>query len=479
MTNSRTLPAAQRASDAPERYRAITRSSVTQLAQWPLLAPELREAVLTVSTVLPFRTNEYVVRELIDWSRVPHDPIFQLTFPQRGMLSEGDYARMAELVRDGAPQEVVEREANRIRRTLNPHPAGQMTHNVPTWRGQRLAGAQHKYRETVLFFPGQGQTCHAYCTFCFRWAQFVGLDELKFANNEVEQLVGYLSEHREVTDVLFTGGDPMIMSARNLRRYIEPLLDPSLEHIRNIRIGTKSVAYWPQRFVSDADADDVLRLFEQVAESGRHLAIMAHYSHPVELSTPVSQNAVRRIRAAGANLRMQSPIIRHVNDDSAAWVQLWETGVRLGCIPYYVFVERDTGARDYFATPLARCWSIYRSAYTRVSGLARTVRGPSMSATPGKVHILGISEIAGRKVFVLQYIQARDPRLVRRPFFARFDARATWFDQLEPVTPRDREFFGPMPDERAYVLPLVKLNARGRRRSEGLGDGRAYAAGRG
>ncbi|MEP0846117.1 MAG: lysine 2,3-aminomutase, partial [Phycisphaerae bacterium] len=448
MTSGRPLPAARRAPEAPERYRAITRSSVTHISQWPALAPEIREAVLTVSTVLPFRTNEYVLRELIDWSRVPDDPIFQLTFPQRGMLSEPDYARMAKLVQSGAPSEVVEREANRIRRTLNPHPAGQLTHNVPNWRGQRLAGAQHKYRETVLFFPGQGQTCHAYCTFCFRWAQFVGLEELKFASNEIEQLVGYLRDHREVTDVLLTGGDPMIMSARNLRRYVEPLLDPSLEHIRNIRIGTKSVAYWPQRFVSDADADDVLRLFEQVVESGRHLAVMAHYSHPVELSTPVSQNAVRRIRAAGANVRMQSPIIRYVNDDSAVWADLWRTGVRLGCVPYYVFVERDTGARDYFAVPLARCWSIYRSAYNRVSGLARTVRGPSMSATAGKVHILGISELAAQKVFVLQYIQARNPKLVRRPFFARFDARATWFDQLEPATTRDREFFGRTPDER-------------------------------
>ncbi len=424
-----------------DRFHAVTRGNVSRMPQWKRLDAELQEAVQVVSTVLPFRTNAYVMRELIDWSRVPGDPMFQLTFPQRGMLNEDDYATVANLLRQGASSEEIEREANRIRLTLNPHPAGQMTHNVPVHHGEPLSGSQHKYRETVLFFPSQGQTCHAYCTFCFRWAQFVGIDELKFSNNEIEHLVGYLSEHPEVTNVLFTGGDPMIMSTKVLRRYIEAMLAPGLEHLHTIRIGTKAVGYWPQRFVTDGDADDLIRLFEQVAAAGKQLAIMGHYSHPVEFSTDVSREAVRRIRSAGANIRMQSPVIRYVNDSPAVWASLWRTGARLGCIPYYMFVERDTGARKYFEIPLARCWEIYREAYNQVSGIARTVRGPSMSAFPGKVHILGVTQFGDEKLFVLQYLQARDPALVRHPFFARFDAKASWFDQLTPARPQDDEFF--------------------------------------
>jgi len=76
------------------------------------------------------------------------------------------------------------------------------------------------------------------------------------------------------------------MKASLLRRYIEPLLSPELEHVRTIRIGTKSLAYWPYRYVSDADADDILRLFEEIVASGRHVAFMAHFSHPRELSSP-------------------------------------------------------------------------------------------------------------------------------------------------------------------------------------------------
>ncbi|MFQ5947422.1 MAG: KamA family radical SAM protein [Acidimicrobiia bacterium] len=416
----------------------MTRANVERLPQWRHLEADLREAIRVVSTVLPFRTNEYVVQELIDWDQVPDDPMFQLTFSQRGMLTDADYATMARLASRGAPKEEIERAANEIRYRLNPHPAGQMTHNVPTLQCEPLQGIQHKYQETVLFFPSRGQTCHAYCTFCFRWAQFVGLKDLRFAAADVDQLLQYLRQHPEVTDVLITGGDPMVMKTRVLRHYIEPLLE--VEHLATIRIGTKAVAYWPQRFVTDDDADDLMRLFEQVADGGKQLAVMGHYTHPVELSTDIAQRAIRRIRSAGANVRMQSPVVRHVNDDPATWADLWRSGVRLGCIPYYMFVERDTGAQNYFELPLLECWQIFRDAYNQVSGLCRTVRGPSMSALPGKVRIVGVTDWGNQRVFVLEYLQARNPAWVRRPFFAEFDPEATWFDQLQPARPRDRKF---------------------------------------
>ena len=115
--------------------------------------------------------------------------------------------------------------------------------------------------------------------------------------------------------------------------------------------------------------------------------------------------------------------------------------MRQGCIPYYMFVERDTGPKEYFEVPLARAWEIFRAAYSRVSGLARTVRGPSMSATPGKVLILGVQQVAGEKVFVLTFNRGREREWVWRPFFAKYDSQATWLDQLEPAFGEDRFFF--------------------------------------
>lgn len=82
----------------------------------------------------------------------------------------------------------------------------------------------------------------------------------------------------------------MVMNAEQLSTYVDPILqDPTLDHIATIRFGTKSVAYWPYRFVTDPDADDTLRLFQRIVDSGRGVSIMAHFSHPNELSGPVPQ----------------------------------------------------------------------------------------------------------------------------------------------------------------------------------------------
>jgi KamA family protein len=421
------------------RFKPYTRQTIVQAPQWAHLGPELQEAVQVVSHVLPFRTNAYVMDQLIDWSNIPDDPIYRLTFPHRDMLRREEYAQLRDLVLFKKDEAATARLVHAIRMRMNPHPAGQMTHNVPSLNDAPLRGVQHKYKETVLFFPSAGQTCHAYCTFCFRWPQFAGMEGMKFDARESNELVAYLRQHPEVTDVLITGGDPLVMNTRQLAGYIEPLL--ALAHIQNIRIGTKSVAYWPQRFVSDPDADDLLRLFERVVDAGKNLAIMGHYSHAVELRGALAQQAVKRIVSTGATLRMQGPLIRHINEDPNSWAELWTTGVRLGAIPYYMFVERDTGPSDYFALPLARAHEIFQAAYQMVSGLSRTVRGPSMSAFPGKVVIDGIVNINGEKLFALQFLQARNPDWVRKPFFAEFDPTATWLDHLVPAFGKKKFFF--------------------------------------
>ena len=415
------------------RFRAYTAKHLDELTARAGLSHEDRLAVRAVGAVLPFRTNSYVVEDLIDWAAAPDDPIYRLVFPQADMLPADDVRGIADLLACGASDVDISTAAHEVRMRLNPHPAGQLALNIPDLGDEPLPGVQHKYPETVLIFPKQGQTCHAYCTYCFRWAQFVDEPDLKMATADISRVMDYLRQHREVTSVLVTGGDPMIMGAPVLRRYLEPLLEPGLEHIESVRIGSKALAYWPQRFVSDPDADETLRLFERVIASGRALAFMAHFSHPRELEPPLVAEAVRRIRATGAVIRTQAPLIRTINDDPATWGAMWRAQVRMGMVPYYMFVERDTGPQDYFAVSLTRAYGIYSAAYRQVSGLCRTVRGPSMSATPGKVCVDGITEIAGQKVFVLHMIQARDPDLVGKPFFARYDPDAAWLSDLEPA----------------------------------------------
>lgn len=424
-----------------KKYKAYSLRNFRKIPQMDRLSEEEKFAVEVVGSVLPFKVNNYVIDELIDWDRAPDDPMFTLTFPVQDLLRKPHFNAMADLIKSGAPRDEVQAKANEIRLQLNPHPAGQLEHNVPVFDEERLQGLQHKYRETVLFFPSQGQTCHAYCSFCFRWPQFVGMDDYKFAMRETDKLIGYLQSHPEVTDVLFTGGDPMVMKAKILERYIDPLLEADLPNLKNIRIGSKSLSYWPYKYVTDRDAEETLALFRKITDAGIQLAFMAHFNHPVELQTDIVKKATKNILETGAVIRTQSPLLSRINDCPDDWTAMWKDQVKLGMIPYYMFVVRDTGAQHFYGIPLERAWNIFRKAYQRTSGLSRTVRGPSMSAGPGKVQVLGVDEVKGERVFLLRMIQGRNPDWVHRPFFAKYDPEAIWLDDLEPAFGRSRFFF--------------------------------------
>ena len=420
--------------------KTYTLANFRDLPQIQKMSEEKKFEMEVVGNVLPFKTNNYVVEQLIDWNDIPNDSMFVLTFPQKGMLKSKHYEQMESTLKKTSDKKEIQEVANQIRLQLNPHPAGQMELNVPTLKdGTKLYGMQHKYKETCLFFPSQSQTCHAYCSFCFRWPQFVGMDEMKFAMREGQQLVQYLTEHPEISDVLFTGGDPMIMKAKMFSTYIDALLEADLPNLKTIRIGTKALSYWPYKFLTDDDADQTLDLFEKITNKGLHVAFMAHFNHVTELKTGSVKAAIKRVRETGAQIRTQSPLLAHINDDADMWAEMWRQQVQLGCIPYYMFVVRDTGAQHYFGVSLVKAYEIFRNAYKQVSGLGRTVRGPSMSATPGKVRVDGVTTINGKKVMILRFLQGRNPDWVGKPFFAEYDENAIWLDDLKPAF--EKKFF--------------------------------------
>jgi len=420
-------------------YRAYTLSNFRDIPQISALSEEQKFVIDVVGTVLPFKTSSYLVNELIDWNNFEKDPFFILNFPQKKMLSEEHFSRIAKLIKNGADKMEIRQVANRIRMELNPNPAGQQ-YNVPELNGKRLNGIQHKYKKTMLVFPAQGQTCHAFCTFCFRWPQFA-LNDYKFSMKDPETMVKYMEAHPEISDVLFTGGDPAVMRTSHFEQYFNAILQSKTHHVRSIRIGTKALTYWPYRFITDKDAPDLLALFKKVIAHGINISVMAHLNHPRALETEAVKEAIRRLRAVGVQIRSQSPIMKNINDRPAIWTEMWQKQVNLGIIPYYMFIARDTGARDYFAVTLERAWKIYTEAYKNVSGLCRTVRGPSMSCSPGKVHVVGITRVRGEKVFVLKFIQARDEQWVNQPFFAKYDPHAIWITDLEPAFGKEEFFF--------------------------------------
>ena len=422
------------------KYRPYTLKDYHKIPQLKFLCETAISDMDVVGRVLPFKTNNYVVDELIDWDNYENDPLFTINFPQKKLMDRKHFDLISGLLKSGADNSVINQAVDGIRLGLNPHPAGQLECNTPELDGRKVSGIQHKYSETMLVFPAQGQTCHAYCTFCFRWPQFTGMSDYKMALKQAEVSAEYLKRHPEITDVLFSGGDPMVMNASRLEIYIDALLNSDFSNLRTIRIGTKSLSFWPYRYLTDKDSEKILELFRKVTDSGIHLSIMAHINHYREMSTGAFREAVKRIRQTGAVIRSQSPVLNHVNSSAAIWEKMWVDQVNLGIIPYYMFVPRNTGSHRFFSIPLVKAYDIYRKAFSHVSGLARTVRGPSMSALHGKIKIDGIPEINGKKYISLSFIQGRSPDWVKKPFFSEYDEKACWINELKPAF-GDKTFF--------------------------------------
>ena len=149
-----TVPAAPAAG---RRFRAYTAKHLDALTTRAGLSTADRLAVRAVGAVLPFRTNAYVVDELIDWAAAPDDPIYRLVFPQADMLPAADVQHISALLARGAAEPEIKAAAHEVRMRLNPHPAGQLALNIPDLGDEPLPGVQHKYPETVLIFPAPGE----------------------------------------------------------------------------------------------------------------------------------------------------------------------------------------------------------------------------------------------------------------------------------------------------------------------------------
>ena len=111
--------------------RSYTLQDFQKIPQIAGLSEEKKFEMEVVGNVLPFKANNYVVEQLINWNNIPNDPIFVLTFPQKGMLLPNHFDEMADTLKKEADKKEIQEVANKIRLQLNPHPAGQMEMNVP------------------------------------------------------------------------------------------------------------------------------------------------------------------------------------------------------------------------------------------------------------------------------------------------------------------------------------------------------------
>ena len=122
-----------------KKYKSYGLKDFKYIPQITTLSEQERFNIEVVGHILPFKVNNYVINELINWDDLPNDPIFQLTFPQKDMLTPHHFCRIANLIKNGSSIEEKNQVVNEIRHQLNPHPADQLK-NIPMLQGKKLMG---------------------------------------------------------------------------------------------------------------------------------------------------------------------------------------------------------------------------------------------------------------------------------------------------------------------------------------------------
>ena len=344
----------------------------------------------------PFRVNSYYL-SLINWAD-RDDPIRRLVIPHELELHKwGDL--------DACNEEAV---------TVQP-------------------GVQHKYNSTVLILLTE--MCACFCRYCFRKRIFQ--PDKTDARFKFEDALEYIRDHKEVSNVLLTGGDPMVLSTARLRTVIKALRE--IEHVKIIRIGTKIPAFNPYRFIYD---QDLMKLFKHYSLPDKRIYMICHFDHPNEL-TSASRKAIAMLQNANVICLNQSPIIRGVSDNPKILSRLWNELSYLGVSQYYVFQGRPTIGNRFYNLPLVEAYQIIEEARAQCSGLAKRTRYV-MSHESGKVEIVGIDD----NYIYMKYHRALAENDDQRFMIYHRDDNALWLDELE-------EAEGPGQTERSQRPALI------------------------
>lgn len=379
----------------------------------------------------------------IDWDDFEKDSMFQLIFPQPGMISPEEVAIYEAATTKEERAKVVEA----YQRKTNPHDGHQKL-NKPWFLDDEghleiLQGSQHKYPPVQLVFDKTTQNCFAFCTYCFRHAQVRG-DEDMFVQRDIQQLHAYLRKHKEITDILITGGDAGYITYSRLKQYVLPFIeDETLLQIKTLRLGSRALTFQPELILKDA-YKPILELFRKLTENGIQVVWMAHFSTPKELLNPSTIAAIRRLKKYGLTIKSQSPIMNHISlfsdkngkvdiDKSAQnWIDLGNILAMLGIGFHSMYCARPTGEHHYFTAPLADINKVFSKVFKTLASINRPSRYITMTSSAGKVSMLGTAMVNGEKVFALKFNESRNMDWMDQVYLAKYDEKENTIDKLKP-----------------------------------------------
>lgn len=371
---------------------------INKLSQVPELSDEEHGRMEKVAEFFKFRTNSYYL-SLINWDD-PDDPIKKLILPD-----EEELADTVSLL-DASHEAAV---------TVAP-------------------GTEHKYTTTGLILVSR--VCGAQCRFCFRKRIF--MPDNTEITPDLEPAYKYISEHKEITNVLLTGGDAFMLSTKKIAEVLERLR--AIPHVRIVRFGSKLPAFNPYRFIDDPE---LLDLLESYSKTNERIYIVCQFNHANELSD-VARQAIDMILKRGIIMINQTPILVGINDDPDTLTDLFRNLAETGIPPYYVFQCRPTRGNAHFKTSMVDGIDITETAKKRISGLAKRFRYAGSHAS-GKIEILGYDD----EWQYFKYHQSKDPKYYGQFFKLPRKNDAKWWDDW-------------MPDGESFTLdkcPVAKLGS--------------------
>lgn len=354
---------------------------LTRVEQLKNLGEGENAGLKKVTDKFAFRANDYYL-SLIDWDD-PSDPIRRIIVPSPEELDE--WGRL--------------------------DPSDEKTYTV-------IPGLEHKYNSTALFLVSN--VCEGICRYCFRKRVFI--HPRSACLKDISAAVNYVKEHEEITNVLLTGGDPLVLTTSRLRDIIRRLR--AIEHVEIIRLGTKIPAFNPYRILGDPTLPEMI---ETYSTKRKRIYVMTHFVHPRELTEPAVEG-VNLLQKAGAMIANQTPLIRGVNDDAHVLAELLRKLSFVGAVPYYIFQCRPAVGNRAYTVPVEEGYKIVEQAKSLVSGLAKRARFVMSHAT-GKIEVAGMTK--GRVYF--KYHRAADDADSGRFFVVRRNPNAYWLDDYDEV----------------------------------------------
>lgn len=250
----------------------------------------------------------------------------------------------------------------------------------------KFEGVQHKYDQTMLVLTTNA--CFMYCRHCFR-KRLVGYtsDEI---SKRMDQTMDYLLAHKEINNILLTGGDSFALSTKQIEEYLENL--SGVEHLDFIRFGTRVPVVYPQRIYEDQALLDLLESYNRI----KQLVVVTQFNHPKEI-TPQSTAAVKALLERGIPVNNQMVLLKGVNDKPETIAELMDKLTTIGAAPYYVFQCRPVSrVKNTFQLPLAEAYDLVESAKAMLNGHGKRFKF-AMSHPRGKIEI--VAKLEGRLIF--------------------------------------------------------------------------------